>query len=406
MKKILFAFIAALTLSSCYEECEDCNFGEVIPRKVDRVYFHYMAMDNGLYRFADQNIDGMVEGVTAESLNGGIIYVFRDMPGEPSQLIAIYWDENRREARKNIVKTYEADLDSSLPETLKRAIRDVDALVDAGSWTLGFGSHGLGWIPWSTYPKYGKNKTFRSGYAAHSTRSLIDDHEKNRMEIADFVDALTEAKPAEAGPKYDLVLMDLCFMGCVEFAYQMKDIADYLILSPAEVVDKGFPYNQIMNDIFASDIKAGAQTICEEFYQFYDNFYNTAYQFATVALVDCGKFTPFVNVMKDVVTANRAKIDALKISDLTPWCFDRFINHITFDMRKFVEELGGHPDFDEALSGLIPFCATTGKRMTDIPSIIIPKENFSGISTYIPVPQYADLNEAYFATDWAKAIYQ
>lgn len=418
MRKIFYILFTAFALAACKkEECVDCNFEPVYPKEFTRVYLHYMAMDNSLTTrgdWGDVNINEMYRGATAESLNGGAIFIFRDVPNENSQIIMICWDPMDRTMIKVVRKDYGANLDSADPDVLEMVIEDVDEMADAPSWALGFGSHGMGWVPREAYEQYIKSTSRAAAADAGmtQTRYLIDNgSEANFMECGEFAGAVINAMPFEAGRRYDFILMDLCYMGSIEFAYLLEDAADYLIFSPAEIIAKGFPYDRIVDDIFnTEDVRAGVEQICQEYYNFY-NEPNVYGNYATISLVDCSKIGPMVTVMQELVLGKQAQIEAIDIDALVRgrWHFDEYIRsdmHITFDLRKFVQELGGHPGFDAALAEMVPYCDTTGKSLNG--SMVIPKANFSGLSTYIPVTKnakYTGINEYYRLTDWAQAIY-
>lgn len=211
------------------------------------------------------------------------------------------------------------------------------------------------------------------------------------MEFQAFADMMPEEG-------VDFVIMDMCYMGGVEFAWAMKDKADWLVLSPAEIIAKGMPYHKIVDDIFAPE--ADLRGVCEEFYNFYDA-YTDGLQYGTIALVDCSKMDAFAGVMREVVHGRDGQIAALDLNGLQR--FDRFGRHSIFDLGEFVAALGGHPQFAQVRDALLPYYNTTGKALEG--GLSIPKTRFGGLGTYVPVAAYANLNEYYYQTGWAQAIY-
>ena len=45
---------------------------------------------------------------------------------------------------------------------------------------------------------------------------------------------------------FDFLLFDVCSMGGIECVYELRDKADYIVASPAEVLVAGFPYKNIL----------------------------------------------------------------------------------------------------------------------------------------------------------------
>lgn len=421
MRKILFVLFATAALAACQKENYIGSSEPQAPTTATRAYFHYFAMDNTLSYYADVNINAMLRGATKESLGDGTIIVLRDVAPKTengqrvvqnTQLIQIFWDDRTKKAYKTVLKTYEANLDTSDPATFERAFADAQNAVDSDEWAVGFGSHGLGWIPYSIFGAYGTASSRRSMSAPEAsevnaaglplTRFLIEDDggdsEQKVMEIGEFADMLP------SGLKF--VLMDFCFMGGVEFSYLLKDKADYIIVSPAEVVAQGFPYDLIVDGLFAADVEAGLKTVCDDFNDFYYSYSDAAVQFGTVALVDCSKMDAFAAVMSDVVAGKESEMG--RIDKTAMQKYDRFTRTITFDLRDFVGQLypAGHPEFDAALAALVPYKKSTGKTL--IPgnnSLTVDPEHFSGLSTYVMLNEYSDLNLKYEQTEWYKAVF-
>ncbi len=402
MKKLLYIFIAALCLVSCKEECVDCDFPPVLPTSANRVFLLYLAMDNSLSLspIADMNIQELYSSAGKDALNGGVIYVLRDVPGENTQLICIFYDPVNRKTQKLTVKVYPTNIDTSKAETFQTVWNDVQDLISSESWGLGFGSHGFGWIPNSMFNKYGVMARSRAMVMGQevATRNLMQD-KNDVMEFQDFADAMPE--------HVDFIIMDLCYMGGVEFAYALSEKADYLVLSPAEVIDKGMPYNLIVDDIFATEPRLGAGGVSEEFYNFYNNYENPNGRYATVSLLDCSKFEPFVEATRAVLAHRDVEVDTYVPNLSAIQRFDRLLNPIMFDMREFVVAMANGQSvdlFDAALNDLVLYKNTTGKPLNN--SLSIPKDRYSGLSTYIPVSRYNDLNQYYYETGWFQDVYQ
>ena len=100
-------------------------------------------------------------------------------------------------------------------------------------------SHGTGWL-----------------YDTGKNRSIGVDNGKNN-----YVDLLPSSRWMEVeelaavleglSVKKDFVFFDACFMQCVEVAYAMRESADWLVGSPAELPSKGAPYDKIMPSLFS-----------------------------------------------------------------------------------------------------------------------------------------------------------
>ncbi len=430
MKRLLYflPLIAALSLGSCSNECNDCDFGPVRPRH-SRIMFHYLAMDNNLSSNGRKNVADMVKGATKESMNNGAIVVFYDMPSTNSQLLYIKPGKDGA-GQHTVLYDWGENLDSSDPETFKAAFAKTRELLDADSWVLAAGSHGVGWMPFAMQSKYTGNITFRAAADEQSwpvhepywegagTRALFSE-QGIYMDMDEFVAALPE------DIVFDFVIMDLCLMGGVEFAYAMRHNARQLVLSPAEVLAHGMPYDRILSHIFAATPRLGQGGVCEEYHKFYLNDYDGGNEFATIALYDCTKLEALADVMREIVGLKESRIGELTnnyiIRELQT--LDRYPRRTMIDLREFVdylygpETVGGEEneedamllEFDAALKAVIQYKKTTGALLTRygyMAALAVPEERYCGVSTYIPIAEYGDLNEYYWQTEWGKTVYQ
>ena len=63
----------------------------------------------------------------------------------------------------------------------------------------------------------------------------------------------------------EYILFDDCYMSSIEVAYELKDVADYLIASTCEVMAYGMPYATMGKHLLGTpDYRA----ICDDFYDF------------------------------------------------------------------------------------------------------------------------------------------
>ena len=406
------ALIAALTLGACKNECEDCDFDPVY-YEPSRAMFHYLAMDNNLSSFGQGNLNDMIKGATKENLNGGAIVVFSDFPSKPSELLYIHAGKDGNGEAK-VLYQWTENLDASKPETFKAAFEMAQKRVKTDSWVLGAGSHGTGWIPFSMHNNYLTRRSFRAmtvsepepwyvrdPFRETETRAFLNDGSAY-MDIGAFAEAIPD-------DTFDFVVMDICFMGEAEFAYALRKKAKHLILSPAEVIAYGMPYDRIIKHIFADTPRLGAGGICEEYYNYYMNDFTGDSKFATIALYDCSKLDALAEAMKDVVGPKHTQINQMTRAYLKAniQYFDRYSNHTMFDMAMFVHDLYAEGDptrvaFDKALADVVTYKKTTGMPLE---GFVIPENRYCGISTYIPIAEYDDLNTEYLKTDWAKAVY-
>lgn len=86
-----------------------------------------------------------------------------------------------------------------------------------------------------------------------------------KINIPDLSKAL-----AQSGIHFDYILFGACLMSQVEVAYELRNAADYLILSPAEVMSAGFPYFKMTKYLLSADnSEQSAINIAKDFIDYY-----------------------------------------------------------------------------------------------------------------------------------------
>lgn len=418
IKNTIYALIlltAFLLPTGCVNDCTDCDFGPVMPRH-SRVLFHYLAMDNDLVSYGRRNVSDMFAGATAENLNGGAIVVFSDMRSDPYSCLIYIYADRKGTTHQDTIYRWDTNLDSSKPETFVDALDKARQLVVTDSWALGAGSHGSGWMPAAMHNKYLRAVTrlrslmdadvedewyIRDPFNGAGTRALLNDG-ASYMEVSDFADAIPDGL-------FEFAIMDICYTGGVEFAYAMRNKAKQLILSPAEVIAYGMPYDRIIQYIFADTPVLGSGGVCDVYNDFYaEDFQNGGY-FATIALYDCTKMEAFATTMREVLGPMESQMHAMTQTDLgTLQRFDRLYYNLMFDVQELVYKLypagnQARTAFDAALAEVVKYKRTSGNALG---SLIIPENRFCGISSYVPIAEYDDLNAYYWQTAWGAAVYR
>lgn len=103
-------------------------------------------------------------------------------------------------------------------------------------------SHGDGWLraPKKSYPQ--RSFGIDNGDNSYSNKVTVS------MEMEELA-AVLERLPVQV----DRVMFDACFMQCVEVAYALRNAAEWVIASPAEIPADGADYSTMLPAFFMSD---------------------------------------------------------------------------------------------------------------------------------------------------------
>lgn len=376
--RFLFCALAmALTLFSC----KKAETEEIVVVKRPKTVLLYMVANNNLSYDAENSISRLQNGyIPAEE---GNLLVYKHCAGMDPVLLHI---------KKGEEGTVVADTAYRFPprvsatkSALTQALNVTQALFPADSYGLILWSHGTGWIP----PIASSSSAAQEQISGSCPERTFGLDGKVELEIRDLAQAIPY--------KLSFMLMDACFMGGIETAYEVKDSVDYYIGSPAEILTESFPYHKIMQHIFKSTPDYAA--VCKEYYDYY-NAKSGAERSATVALMDCSKLAEVAEVAKRVFDQYGERIASLDLSLLQPY-FRGSSSKYFYDLKDLVDAIADaslSAEFAAALERAVPYKAST-------PYFIeLPIRSFCGVSTYVPGnPADTKLADYYKQYKWNQA---
>ena len=236
----------------------------------------------------------------------------------------------------------------------------------AEAFSLIIGCHGMGWVPSATYN--------------HSTRYFGGDSESTHTEVPDLAAAI-----ADADMHMDFILFDDCYMACVEVAYELRAVTDYLLASPAEIMDYGMPYQNLFHFLATrSHDYTSVMTAFEDFYSTY------SIPSGTYSAIDCREAEAMAALMKE---ANENHLFDTSLEPTLQVYDGMKVNgtykHAFYDLGDYAEKLCGDDAtllgrIQQQVQRLVPFKATTGTFYSKFDGLIQPISIYSGITVSDP----------------------
>ncbi|GHU66973.1 clostripain [Bacteroidia bacterium] len=361
---MLFIVITAL-----FYACEmDAPPDNSIPSSGRRTVLVYLGTDNNFHAEAARKIEILRENWDKNT--DGNLLIYSDAGGNAA-LIHIYYNPQKGNVADTII-TY-PDENSANPQTLTRVLNDVKNYRPANSYGLVVLSHATGWLPAEMSDPTPRLKSI----ILDKGTSEAD----NYMELTAFAEAIPY--------KLNFIIFDACFMGAVEVAYELKDKADYIVASPAEVVSPGFVYSTMAQHLFQP--QADLTAVARDFYEYFNN-QSGLYRSATVSVVKTAELENLKTLFQGI--AGQARNDT-GINDIQ--CFGYGSQKIYFDLgdciQKFAPEK--YNDFQTALDQCVIYKAHTDSYYSaGKPNTLTPVRAFSGLSVYVPQAAYPEANEA------------
>ena len=261
MRKFLLLTISILTMLTACSKYDD-PFGNEDPKIEDpevaeRTVLVYVAAENNLDYYLDYDLEEMKVGSSQLGDDQNlVIYVNRADTSSTPYMARVY--------RGNLVdKVFMPEAIAADPTVLSLVLNKTRELYPAKSYGLVLWGHCSGWLisdqTWKT-KAYG-------GSTGDNTKESVGKYWMNYPDLADAIYS------AMKGDKLNFIFGDCCNFASIEAAYELRNVADYIIGSPAEIPDKGAPYDICVQDFFLDDTDFYRQLI-DHYYYYWQDVYN------------------------------------------------------------------------------------------------------------------------------------
>lgn len=235
MRKLLIAICALTGLIAC--DKDDNKQETITPERTVLIYMaanNNMSLWGGRY-YADEDLTQVWEGIKTMGNNTLAIYVNQAKTnrsdGKPYLL---YFRNGERTDSIPMEEGLTSD-----PALFESIVRKAFADNPANSYGLVLWGHATGWNIKEdsvAYNSWARRKAY-GGDIGNETHGSAG---KYWMNIPSMAQALKHV------PHLDFIFCDCCHMACIENAYELRNVTDYLIGSPAEIPAEGAPYQTVI----------------------------------------------------------------------------------------------------------------------------------------------------------------
>ena len=304
------------------------------------------------------------------------------------------------------------------PDVIKEVLGYVRSHYQAERYGLILSSHGSGWMPagyvqpatttrWMNFHEVGGDilttppaERFRrqTAFSGPLTKSF-------GMDCFGAMGSPTEtyelSMPTLAScieDHWNFILFDACFMGCVEVAYELKDCADKLCLSAAEVLATGFNYAKLTRLFFTRN--STAEAFCKAYFDYYNGKLGDN-RTATVATIATEGLDNLASVCKELISKYSSPIENIDTS--TVQVFSRGGEKWFCDLQDIFTQSGISQEDSLKLQSALDRCILY-KNTTPLILSQLEIRTFCGLSMYLPATGNDILNTAYKRTAWNKAV--
>ena len=375
MKRFLLFLLAALCLAGCHDPEREAKNRQVV--------LFYLAGNNSLSVDGEHDYEGLKNSwLPRMNDREQIFLVYRHFMDQTPVLSRLCLDR-KGNLVEEIITEYPFETNSASAQTLSTVIADAEEAWPAANHGLILWSHASGFL----HSGYYIDPKERSRGAA--VMSFGEDH-GSEIELGDLRNALSRFH-------YSFILFDCCLMANVEVAYELRNCCDYMAFSPTEILSDGFPYESVVQPLFSLSAEEAMKRVCQNYMDQY-KAQSGAYQSATITLVKASELDGLARACKPVFQNHREQILTLDRSQIQPYF--RFNKHWYYDIDDFVGRVASeaeYRDFVAALDRVVIYKDATEAFLS------IDITHYSGLSIYIPRPEYTVLNNYYKTLQWNQA---
>ena len=343
----------------------------------------YVAGDNNLTASTDfliPDVREMMQGTKDMGTNNKLI-LFIDNNKEKPYFLQVEQGDTLR------LKTMDRELNSSDAKTLYEAMKFVIDNYEAESYGLVLWGHADGWI---VHENAQPASSASSQSLGAPRRAFGVDYTGGRtwMNISNMAKALGNL------PRLKFIFADCCCFMCVEDVYELRNCADYIIGSAAEIPGVGAPYHTVVPAMFSQDSTFYEQIVSQYYEQKAGGYDIPLAAVKTSELESLAQAT--AATMATFVDSIIADDDGCRYPNTDGLIY--YYNHTQFDMQDFIMRYACEDQYNEwkrVFNRAVP-CHTfskvwmanhiqyTGHNYTDFTDFTPTGERMGGLGMFVP----------------------
>lgn len=424
LKRFLHAVAVSLAAVTALAGCghEDRWDGEY-----DKVLILYSAGFNSLGSYLADDLNDLQSGWLPTKKSHDILLVVSKLPKsygnyteqtEPV-MYRIYKNSKGNGAVLDTLYRMEKGTPLASAESMKSFLTMAGTLFPAKSYGMIVSSHGTGWMPSFYFDNPGKfDNPKMTALSAGEKDPLHGGHlyvEPERDPAIPAVKSVTQEVYVSDGKKYsyevniqdfasaipmhmDYILFDVCLMGGIEVAWELRNVADKLGFCQGETLAEGFNY-QNMTEYLLRPQTPEPEKVCADYYETY-NAKSDIYRWATISCIDCTNLEPMAEICRSLFEKYRTRIAVLDGTSVQGY-FYVSSKHWHYDLYDILAKAGADGSELAALQKALDGCVLYNEATPYIYTTKI--DTHCGFSMYLPSMGSSYLNDFYRTLAWNDA---
>ena len=204
----------------------------------ERTVLVYLAGKNNLSKLLQTNMEQMKAGSKHIGNNTLLVFVRRDIQGEKPWLARISNGEVTDSVSLEDMGIDTGNMQACNPELMEQVMRYAFSHYPAKEYGLVLGGHSTGWL-------IDQEPNITRAFGVDNGDGYANSSKSKR-----WINVPTIARVLERVPHLKFIFADCCNFMCLETMYELRNVTDYIIGSPAEVPAEGAPYEQLIPALF------------------------------------------------------------------------------------------------------------------------------------------------------------
>ncbi len=256
-----------------------------LPDTPSRTILIYMAGDNNLSSEVRKKLCAIRAGW--KKCNGELL-IYTDVRRKKAVLMRMRSGDSAEDTHLDTLAVY-GEENSASAGVLNRVLNDVMTIYPANSYGMIYFSHASGWLPSGNLQNPLNTRSF-----GIDNNTETDSYE---IELSDFAAAIPDGS-------LDFILFETCLTSGIEVAFALRNKADYLLMSSAEILSPGFNHTYRNHVMTLFNRSLTIQESLEQFAQQHFSHTNAlegAYRSATLSLIRTSEVEPLAILCREIL---------------------------------------------------------------------------------------------------------
>ena len=239
-----------------------CSSNDEVPKEpqistVENSVILLMAGNNDLSNTVSADLDELHKGIQNMNADSRIIAIAVTSTQKYVEVI-----ENGK-VEKKAFTDFSESFSTANAEHITNVIRAIESKYPSRNWNLVLWGHANGWLI--------KNDSIANNLFVNAPRRAYGQSVENSKIIYINIPSLARALKS-TGIHFGNIFADCCNFMCVESIYELRDVADYILGSPAEIPEEGANYSDIASLLPMKGCDS-LKRIAEKYCAYYDARY-------------------------------------------------------------------------------------------------------------------------------------